>query len=288
MWIAFKYERISDFCYGCEQIDHTLAACACKTQADPGGNLGEQGLGPWMWARYRGNTSRPSEGTTVDPSKVLQTKLKQQKEVLLSTRMGNLTEKITADGQSKGKEVSDTRNIIQQAHYPLMDITNQQQSIPIGSIAVDPCPQASIGPPQAHTQLNQEISLVHLEPTRSHLAVKLYGQQPLGPGLVIKGKRKSECPQTNPRQKPRWNAENMNVDFANIQIQPQRTSTEMDKDEEVCQHAIQATVVTEEQILVVRRRFIHVKRMARNKNRIPINPIIIEEIPSHSIDNSNV
>lgn len=65
LWLAFKYERISDFCYGCGKIDHIVAACEGKHQDEHGELRGEQGLGPWMRARYKGQGGRSAQATVV-------------------------------------------------------------------------------------------------------------------------------------------------------------------------------------------------------------------------------
>lgn len=82
----------------------------------------------------------------------------------------------------------------------------------------------------------------------------------------------------------------MNFSFANlyIQLKPDGMSTNLDEVES--QSSLDSTILSEEQISVVRRRFIHVKRMARNKN-VPLhNSVRIEKInttPRHSTIEEN-
>lgn len=64
LWLAFKYERISDFCYCCGKIDHSVAACHHNDRVEHGDMRGEQGLGPWMRDRYKGHTSWSAQATT--------------------------------------------------------------------------------------------------------------------------------------------------------------------------------------------------------------------------------
>lgn len=46
LWLAFKFERLSDFCYACGNMDHTMTACPQETNEDLCRLRGEQGWGP--------------------------------------------------------------------------------------------------------------------------------------------------------------------------------------------------------------------------------------------------
>lgn len=53
LWIAFKYERIINFCYGCGVIDHTEQACSQEKKSYLSPEIEQQSFSPWMSATYQ-------------------------------------------------------------------------------------------------------------------------------------------------------------------------------------------------------------------------------------------
>lgn len=48
LWVAFRYERLTDFCYGCGRVDHTLQACPMPQEEYAKFLDEKQNFGPWM------------------------------------------------------------------------------------------------------------------------------------------------------------------------------------------------------------------------------------------------
>lgn len=118
------------------------------------------------------------------------------------------------------------------------------------------------------------------------------GLQPNGIDLVahpkditkhLQGKRKPESLQAGPRQRVKWSDENMNANFANLQIQSTHLMNMIEGSSPI---NVETTVVTEERISVVRRQFIHIKRLARNKRNLQNSSLRIEELVSIPSDRS--
>lgn len=54
LWIPFKHERLSNFCYSCGNINHTQTACT-KGMRTSSTHLPEEcGYGNWLWAKTSG------------------------------------------------------------------------------------------------------------------------------------------------------------------------------------------------------------------------------------------
>lgn len=65
LWISFKYERLSDFCYGCGRIDHTEKACSTTGQAVPHPLAPTSQYGQWLQATKRQSAGQSSPPPTV-------------------------------------------------------------------------------------------------------------------------------------------------------------------------------------------------------------------------------
>lgn len=123
LWLAFKYERLSDFCYGCGKIDHTMAACSGESQGDMRGMRVEQGWGPWQRAWSKGSARRPEQATTGDFLEVTQTKQKGKEETMTSMKLADVMGQNSNNGEALRKETSDTRNTSPKVKNPLPDIS---------------------------------------------------------------------------------------------------------------------------------------------------------------------
>lgn len=55
LWLAFKYERLSDFCYNCGRISHIDQACGEPKVNKQDDDNEFTGFGPWMRAVHLNN-----------------------------------------------------------------------------------------------------------------------------------------------------------------------------------------------------------------------------------------
>lgn len=58
LWIQFKYERLSDFCYLCEKIDHTTLVCSQQKGRQESNHNTEWKYGSWMRLEAGNTTNR--------------------------------------------------------------------------------------------------------------------------------------------------------------------------------------------------------------------------------------
>lgn len=77
LWLSFKYERLSDFCYGCGGLDHTEAACMEEKKVRYADHGETQLYGPWMRSAFKMNpknldNARPEPETQNSPEKSLE------------------------------------------------------------------------------------------------------------------------------------------------------------------------------------------------------------------------
>lgn len=60
LWLPFRYERLSDFCYHCGQLDHTISACSKKLREKPPPDSPPTQYGPWMRGQSKKQRQRPA------------------------------------------------------------------------------------------------------------------------------------------------------------------------------------------------------------------------------------
>lgn len=58
-WISFKYERLSDFCYNCGHVNHTIYACSIEQTTAQHQSNGIQAFGDWM--RTKSSSTGPPQ-----------------------------------------------------------------------------------------------------------------------------------------------------------------------------------------------------------------------------------
>ena len=63
--MLFKYERLPNFCYRCELLEHDLKDCTWKEEIDKNGEMGELQYGAWM----RGELMRRSGWESTYPKR---------------------------------------------------------------------------------------------------------------------------------------------------------------------------------------------------------------------------
>lgn len=69
LWIGFKYEQFSDFCYCCGKIDHTESAYPERTQSPATNTRPLFHYGPWLRAGYKdtSKTHKPPTPSSIPP-----------------------------------------------------------------------------------------------------------------------------------------------------------------------------------------------------------------------------
>lgn len=82
----------------------------------------------------------------------------------------------------------------------------------------------------------------------------------------------------------KWTQDTVYDSFANLVIQPKITSVRENEAVEESQAGFDSTVCTEERISMVRRRFIHIKHLARNKNPTLNSSVRIEDVTVNPSD----
>lgn len=64
LWLAFKYERFSDFCYKCCLISHTESACSMPESGDSSDSDPRLQFRPWLRGQYMGENRSPENCQT--------------------------------------------------------------------------------------------------------------------------------------------------------------------------------------------------------------------------------
>lgn len=125
LWVAFKFERLSDFCYGCGMIDHTVVACVGEVSGDMHAMRDERCWGPWMRALSKGPAGRSKPATSGASPATQQTTQPGSEEMVPRLRPADETgQKSDTDGVPE-KTHSDLRHFPQKVNNPLQDITSQ-------------------------------------------------------------------------------------------------------------------------------------------------------------------
>lgn len=298
LWIAFKYERISDFCYSCGKLTCTVSACPEPKQESSADREDCMGFGPWLRAVRPSVTRNHNSSDGKPDGKENSGKAEVNHPNTQSARPKATTDMHLEVGMLARLPQSDTIISPPKVNSPLCDISNmrssRQPSLPRLAqepkwtdtqpiVKESPGDQPVVGcclqPHLPITTLVQKapwaprVPLQRSVPTISETYSQLYCGPSVGVDHAVASstsqhKRKSSDFVVRGKRQKDSNAAPMDVSFAQLSILSSPSCEGMPSDP-VCSSMHPATeettMLTEERVEIVRRRFIHIKREARQR-----------------------